>query len=378
MKYIVEDPRTREFLGPDPGQSGLLISTHYFFYDQSNEKSFTGMIAAILYQIILVSDKLISPILPVWNSVVKPVGTRLAKLTSKDIEDCLLAISRQKSIQATICIFIDGLDECIGNWHAELEFLTGLVGSKPGQRTMFKACISSRPENTIRDYLKDFPGLRIHERTFNDVLSYVNSRLADKVLDMSCRKQLEPYTGSDLIEDIVKKASGVFIWVRLAVDELVECFRAGDDLAELRARLSDLPPDLEAFYGRILDRIPDRYIHETMLYFALVSAAETAETHMYGTKLSPFRFSLAIEPAQEAITCTASIISLDEIRKTCERVERRIQSRCRSFLEIDTTGAAEDNLSGTVKFLHKTGKDYIAKEETQNNLLSRSKCCSTK
>lgn len=160
------------------------------FYDQSSigEKSRIGMISSILYQLIRGSIDLIPTMLPVWQKALTMAnyGQSQIKLTSADIEDCLFAISRQKNIQGTVCIFIDGLDECLGDWHQELKVLTRLVEANPDQKLHFKVCISSRPENTIRDYLGKDSGLKIHERTFNDVLNYVQSHLADKVSGMSC------------------------------------------------------------------------------------------------------------------------------------------------------------------------------------------------
>jgi hypothetical protein len=380
MKHIYDDPKARFFHEPS-NKRKLFLSVYYAFYYQSSfgEKSFHGMIIAILYQILRARDSidLLPAVLPIWNEAQKMhIGSGRTRLTTKDLESAIFAISRQKLVHGTICLFIDGLDECAGDWREELEFLTRLVTQDPDMTLEFKACILSRPENIIRDYLGRYPGFRIHERTFDDVLDYVQSQLGDKIINMSYIKQLQRYTGKDLIQDVVKKASGVFIWVRLAVLDLVEGFTQGDDLEELERRLSELPPDLETFYSRILDRIDDKYIAESVMYFAIVTASETPT---YEFSLSLVRFGLALKPWREAITSAGDIMSPEDLRLLTERVERRIQSRCRNILEVTTITSpregCEDSFKASprVTFLHKTAKEFLNLKSTSQSLLKRSK-----
>jgi hypothetical protein len=381
MKHIVDDPRTPLFLRPSR-KVDVLLNVCYAFYDQSivGEKSYLGMISAILYQILRAraSIDLLPIVLPIWKNAAQMClhGPGHVKLTSMEIEDAIFAIASQKLVQGIICLFIDGLDECAGNWHQELSFLTRLVAQNPDQRMVFKACVLSRPENIIRDYLGRNSGFRIHERTFDDVLLYVQSQLEDKILNMSYINQSQRYNGNDLIQDVVKKASGVFIWVRLAVLDLVEGFTQGDDLEELQRRLSDLPPDLETFYSRILDRIDHKYISETVMYFALVTASETPN---FEFPLSLIRFGLALKPWREAIMCSASIMDSEDSKMLSERVERRIQSRCRNLLEVRTITTPEEGCedpfktSPRVTFLHKTAKEFLNTEGTTRFLLNRTK-----
>ena len=47
-----------------------------------------------------------------------------------------------------------------------------------------------------------------------------------------------------MIEDIVKKASGVFLWVKFVTDSLLGGLAEGERLEELHAHLEELPPDL--------------------------------------------------------------------------------------------------------------------------------------
>jgi hypothetical protein len=51
-----------------------------------------------------------------------------------------------------------------------------------------------------------------------------------------------------LIKDVTLKASGVFLWVRLAVKSLLDGLRDGDTVEDLQARLLLIPPDLDRLF----------------------------------------------------------------------------------------------------------------------------------
>jgi hypothetical protein len=48
-----------------------------------------------------------------------------------------------------------------------------------------------------------------------------------------------------LIDNILEKASGVFLWVKLVVEEITIGLDDGDTGQELQERLDSLPPELE-------------------------------------------------------------------------------------------------------------------------------------
>jgi hypothetical protein len=48
-----------------------------------------------------------------------------------------------------------------------------------------------------------------------------------------------------LIDNILEKASGVFLWVKLVVEEIIIGLEDGDTDQELQERLDSLPPELE-------------------------------------------------------------------------------------------------------------------------------------
>ena len=59
---------------------------------------------------------------------------------------------------------------------------------------------------------------------------------------------------SSLIEDVIDKAEGVSLWVRLVNDELIEGLCEGDSIEEPRVLLSGIPNELGELYTRTLRR----------------------------------------------------------------------------------------------------------------------------
>ena len=75
------------------------------------------------------------------------------------------------------------------------------------------------------------------------------------------------------MEQVINKARGVFIWVRLVVDILAKGVRDGTPLAVLQDTVSQLPEELKDLYSHTLRRIDSEYATEAyiMLQIALCS-----------------------------------------------------------------------------------------------------------
>jgi len=54
---------------------------------------------------------------------------------------------------------------------------------------------------------------------------------------------------------MVDKAKGVFIWLKVVVDSLVESITDGAGIVELRAILDSLPSDISSLYNAMFARI---------------------------------------------------------------------------------------------------------------------------
>lgn len=106
------------------------------------------------------------------------------------------------------------------------------------------------------------------EESDNDWQSAVENEVEDEeeepILPATTRRS-QSVPGSPLVSIIMEKAQGVFLWVRLAMDELIRARIDGASLAELNEIILTLPDELEQFYERIITRLLRRYRLESFV-----------------------------------------------------------------------------------------------------------------
>jgi hypothetical protein len=164
----------------------------------------------------------------------------------------LVAIATNTKEDINLCLFVDALDEHGGNHQELLATLTQItkLGSNPHFR--IRLCVASRPENIFRVHFTDYPGIEIHHHTGEDIRAYAHGRLQ---VEINARNDVPDRQGlRGLVTGIIENAQGVFMWVRLVVEELVVAVWEGDSVQELKMLLSTIPTELEDLYVRVVRR----------------------------------------------------------------------------------------------------------------------------
>jgi hypothetical protein len=154
---------------------------------------------------------------------------------------------------------VDGLDEFNGD-HAELATFFRDISSTNDH---IKFCLSSRPWPVFDDIFELMPGLQLQDLTHNDIKLYVEDHLGNNKRMLELQEE-DPVNASRLINEIVEKARGVFLWAKLVVQSLMAGLRNCDDVSRLRKRLAELPADLETLYSLMLNSV-DKFIKEMRL-----------------------------------------------------------------------------------------------------------------
>ena len=75
----------------------------------------------------------------------------------------------------------------------------------------------------------------------------------------------EPAQCQYLIEEIDDAAQGVFLWVELVVNSLLNGLGNHDQIKDLQKRLKALPPGLDKLYDHIVLKIDGIYQDEALL-----------------------------------------------------------------------------------------------------------------
>lgn len=214
---------------------------------------------------------------------------------------------------------------------------------------IINSAVSSRPLIVFDRAFKDCSRLKLEDLTFDDIQIYVERKFNDDERFKELAIE-EPDLGSSLARQVVMKASGVFLWVKLVVHSLLEGMRNFDRGIDLEKRLNELPQDLDDLYWHMLDRVrPVWYLGEgfkllLLVYHAVVPLA-----------LLQLAFAEFEIPENEDDLRNMSTARQNAI---CRSIAGRIKSRCLGLLEV-TDLDCKDERYRRVEFLHKSVRDFI-------------------
>ena len=133
MKWVFSDPRTAAALTKREGRQARV---KFFFHDRGSEiqKSFKGLLQAVMYQILLESRELLQSILPIRQEILQ---RRLPSWTEEDIRMAFQSILAQQVLQLDVTLFLDALDEYSGNYESIASFLHDIATAGDTSLTRF-------------------------------------------------------------------------------------------------------------------------------------------------------------------------------------------------------------------------------------------------
>ncbi|KAK1770374.1 vegetative incompatibility protein HET-E-1 [Phialemonium atrogriseum] len=147
----------------------------------------------------------------------------------------------------SVWLFVDALDECDKKSANDLvRKFEPLVQSLPRTSFQFRICF------TCRHYpiLKWNCAIEIcleHENT-QDISAYVQARL-------SASRRL---TVSAIPAIVTERASGVFMWAPLAVDQGLDLDNEGERLEKIEKKVNSIPPELDSLYHEFVQGMDER------------------------------------------------------------------------------------------------------------------------
>jgi hypothetical protein len=101
----------------------------------------------------------------------------------------------------------------------------------------------------------------MHNFTQGDIAEYTSSRLNLSLHGGAGSSSMSTLI-SELTDQVVSRALGVFIWVRIVVDDLSQHIVDGTPFAKLKAIVSHYPPELDDLYKLTMERIKPKYALE--------------------------------------------------------------------------------------------------------------------
>ena len=377
MRYLAENKYTMSLLSRNTDAS---ILVPYFFHElgESQEKTFGGLLYAIVYQLLTNFHDKKRTTLALLYGLLKPHFRPNITSRSALPDDVLMTVLENlvTDCRETIrlSLFIDGFDECHGNHGEQLDFLTNLVRFSSDKKLSIRACIASRVETEIQFRLSNEPIFAIHKFTEKDISAYVTSRLI-QAWDLMARQPGGTTSVYDqfLVDKVAKKAEGVFVWVKIVVSQLALAIEEEANIQDLYSLLDAFPEGLEDLYSSILNKIDKKLWPDTVNFLRLLSVKK--EDYRGGVVVdSLLKLSCAIQDPMSAVMCRAKVeegFTIDDANlphNQCVQVKRRLQRSCRGFIEI---GDAEDLSSARVTLLHLTVGEYLSRSQRFKEMLGK-------
>ncbi|KAI0141579.1 hypothetical protein GGR57DRAFT_404480 [Xylariaceae sp. FL1272] len=373
---------------------GAIILSHFLWRPGSfMQRSIKGLLCSLLYQLILqnsvTADRLLETNPPL---ALKDSDTDWSREELRNA--CLQTI---ETLIHPIYIFIDGLDELTPE--EDISDLFQIIADLTHPADT-KCCLSSRPEFTIQRRLSQHPTIRTQDMNQKDLRQYAEERISSFMAgDESVRAR------HNLIELLLDKAHGVFLWLCLAVKSVQRGFEYGDSETEIQERIESLPDDLLVLYqdlwlrhnedNRVYKRIAARCFRVAMLSTNFIRQLKCERHGVYEQKvyvslgphgsLSLLEFAIAStgSSVSDVIDFRGKPYTAPKLLELCEKAAQNIQVRCAGLLEI---GNRESYVHGfqwiegydildtyarnRVRFIHRTAFDFLANTCEGQNILA--------
>jgi len=330
------------------------MACHFFWISGSRlQKSQEGLFRSLVFDILRQCPELIILVCE-KHPRFKPYGYEPLTWHTKDLTDLLAAVTC-RDLPLRFCFLIDGLDEFDGDFD-ELIKTTQQLASSPD----IKVCVSSRPWPCFIDAFGQNASkvIKLEDLTYNDIRKYVHGKLHANRYFLQVHASDPEY--SRLVDNVVDRAQGVFLWVFLVVRSLLHGLSNGDRISDLQRRLNSLPQSLEEMFRRMLFSVDPFYQQQTARMLRMVLHSSEPLSLMAYSILDDIEDDPAIWRLLKYTELT-----VEKMVARNEAMIRRLEARSRGLLEAvpNRTAPSGEFFRYRIKFLHRTVRDFLATKD---------------
>lgn len=322
------------------------VATAAFFFWTSGsreQRSQTGLLRALLHQLLSSYPEFIPlAFSELWATLrTMPTKERIKLQLEWTVSELLAAF--EMFVEAAIpsmriCLFVDGLDEFEGSHIEIIDFFKKLAQKQ--NRQAIKMCLSSRPWAVFEEaFDQAIPNLRLQNLTYADMCRYLRDRLKQ---DRNLCQVLnhDPHAQDSFIKSTVHRADGVFLWVRLAANEILGRFKSGHGFSQLGEIVSSLPTNLDSLFAKLLleDQSLEQ-VSQTAILFLLMRAREEISDFIKDESSSTLTvwelaFALKADDDQLALQSEISVADDDLMITRCSWTVHVVKERFAGLLEL--------------------------------------------
>ena len=364
MKFAMRDPRTLALLGDTSDNAPSWTLVAFFFHDRGSsiQKSLQGLLRQVVDSTLRQLPQLMPHAFAVYQDLIKSQRKTPPDWYFEALRNVMERIMEQRKTRVKLLLFLDALDEHEGDNDLLLQLLREWTQNVDGYYVTLKICLASRSWPVFTQHFEMGPNFAIDDFTKDDIRIYTESRLSFSHGGLAPRLKTESL--DFLVEKIMTKARGVFIWVRLVADRLAENIRDGTPFNLLSRIIAETPEELQELYDDTLRRINLQYANETHVMFQMVLCSVAPiplETLVEATVMSLNRYldghsRLGSESSSDSLAFPQAL--------------RWLISRSGGLLEVNTEADFDrkgepDTPTQYVQFLHQTSKEYIQSSRAQ-------------
>ena len=208
------------------------------------------------------------------------------------------------------------------------------------------------------------PSLRLQDLTFDTIREYTEKQLSPLVQQYATPNGEAQQRAEGLLDTIVKRADGVFLWAVIATREVRDGLQGMVNLDELAQAIEVLPPELEGLFILVLGRIKRAFRRDAARFLQIVLFTND----MYGFDLCRLHLISSQQELQDAPFVYENV-AMSELTEACRTLETRLLSHTAGFLELTQASKIGsryckrkdwDPISFTrVEFIHRTVRDFL-------------------
>ncbi|RYP00350.1 hypothetical protein DL764_006550 [Monosporascus ibericus] len=229
-----------------PKPDDLVLS--FFFHSRGDQlqKTPLGFFRSLLHQILRRAPDALRDLVEIFHKRRKEIGEPGEKWQWHQQElRRFFESSLPKVLEArSVWLFVDALDESGKENAVDLfQWLQSLLRMLPPTGSQCRICLTCRHYPILSSGC-EFEICPEHENG-QDISTYVRVQLSD----------FHDLTASPIPALITNGASGVFMWARLVINQVLDLEREGAELKEIQAAVHSTPPDLDELYRGLIQQM---------------------------------------------------------------------------------------------------------------------------
>jgi len=371
MKFLAHHRSVRNGLQEWAGNRKLVVISLFFWRsDDPLQKSLEGFYRAILYHTLGQVPELIPKLFPGWDAI---SATDAVEFQIHELQEAFARlIEHTRADSRRFCYFIDGLDEYEGDSSDHKHLAEQLVSWTNSDAV--KIVCSARPD-TIFLNVFNASGASVNLGRLNegDITELARSRFETKLCQAEYATGRESCQG--LVQDIVKKAEGVFVWAVLVVRSLINGVLEGDDdKASLRARVKDFPTNLNDMFRHMLSRIDQapyvRRRSDVLLFLVANNKIRRPFNALLCSWLEDLRWCQNMPRCDFPFDSDLDPYTPQVIEERLAKAPKLLHLLTQGLLEIQEipSTASGSFLEYRIEFFHRSVRDFLREEYQSKSL----------